>query len=79
MSRSWPGYTRRVGELRMSAKEWALAVVARVKRKELTAVAAAGLMRLSLRKARRVWKRFEAQWRSNYLCRRVARVPTNEP
>ncbi|HEY2588781.1 MAG TPA: helix-turn-helix domain-containing protein [Tepidisphaeraceae bacterium] len=37
-----------------------LDALGRVKRKELTVVAAAELMGLSVRQARRVWKRFEA-------------------
>jgi hypothetical protein len=45
----------------MSAKERIrLEALARVKRKELTVVAAAELMGLSLRQARRIWKRFNA-------------------
>lgn len=47
-------------ELRMSGKERIrLEALGRVKRKELTVVAAAELMDLSLRQARRVWKRFK--------------------
>jgi transposase len=47
-------------ELRMSAKERIrLEALGRVKRKELTVVAAAELMELSVRQARRVWKRFK--------------------
>src|SRR5690348_11498268 len=62
MSPPWPGYTGRMGELRMSSKERiALDAMARVKRKELTVVAAAELMALSVRQARRVWKRFRAE------------------
>lgn len=45
----------------MSAKERIrLDALARVKRKELTVLAAAELMGLSLRQARRIWKRFKA-------------------
>lgn len=45
----------------MSAKERIrLDALSRVKRKELTVVAAAELMGLSLRQARRIWKRFKA-------------------
>ena len=49
-------------ELRMSAKErkW-LEALGRVKRRELTVVEAAELMDLSLRQARRVWKRFKGR------------------
>jgi hypothetical protein len=48
-------------ELRMSAKErLRLDAMQRVKRKELTVVAAAQLMEISLRQARRLWKRFAA-------------------
>src|SRR5687767_9454060 len=51
-----------MGELRMSGKEriW-LDALGRVKRSELTVVAAAELMGLSLRQARRVWRRFNAE------------------
>src|SRR5688500_7714171 len=50
-----------MGELRMSVKERIrLDALGRVKRKELTVVAAAELMGLSLRQARRAWKRFKA-------------------
>jgi len=46
----------------MSGKERiALDAMGRVKRKELTVAAAAGLMGLSVRQARRVWKRFRAE------------------
>lgn len=46
-------------ELRMSRKERdRLSTLARVKRKELTVVEAAELMGLSLRQARRMWRRF---------------------
>ena len=46
----------------MSSKERiALDAMGRVKRKELSVVAAAELMGLSVRQARRVWKRFKAQ------------------
>ena len=46
----------------MSAKErLRLDALSRVKRKELTVVEAAPLMRISLRQARRLWKRFQAQ------------------
>jgi hypothetical protein len=48
-------------ELRMSGKERVrLDALGRVKRGELTVVAAAELMGLSLRQARRAWKRFES-------------------
>jgi transposase len=48
-------------ELRMSVTERVrLDSMGRVKRGELTVVEAAGLMDLSLRQARRVWKRFKA-------------------
>jgi hypothetical protein len=48
-------------ELRMSVNERVrLEALGRVKRQELTVVAAAELMGLSLRQARRVWKRFKA-------------------
>jgi hypothetical protein len=51
-----------MGELRMSNKERvALDAMARVKRKELTVVEAAGLMGLSVRQARRAWKRYRAE------------------
>ena len=50
-----------MGELRMSRKERVrLEALSRVKRRELTVVAAAELMGLSIRQARRVWKRFRA-------------------
>ena len=50
-----------MGELRMSATERdRLDVLGRVKRGELTVVASAGLLGLSVRQARRVWKRFVA-------------------
>jgi hypothetical protein len=50
-----------MGELRMSVKERvALDAMGRVKRGELTVVAAAELMGLSVRQARRVWKRFNS-------------------
>src|SRR6185312_8051938 len=50
-----------MGELRMSEKERVrLDALGRVKRKELTVLAAAELMGLSLRQARRIWKRFKA-------------------
>src|SRR4249920_358604 len=50
-----------MGELRMSVKERIrLEALCRVKRGELTVVAAAELMGLSLRQARRVWTRFKA-------------------
>ena len=56
------GVYRPMGELRMSGKERiALDAMGRVKRKELTVVAAAELMGLSVRQARRVWKRFRAE------------------
>lgn len=46
----------------MSAKErLRLEALGRVKRKELSVVEAAGLMGLSLRQARRVWKRYKAR------------------
>jgi transposase len=49
-------------ELRMSVTERVrLDAMGRVKRGELTVVEAAGLMGLSLRQARRVWKRFRAE------------------
>jgi hypothetical protein len=49
-------------ELRMSAKERVrLEALGRVKRGELSVVGAAVLMGLSLRQARRVWKRFKAE------------------
>src|SRR5688500_865370 len=48
-----------MGELRMSLNERIrLEALGRVKRRELTVVGAAELMGLSLRQARRVWKRF---------------------
>jgi hypothetical protein len=48
-----------MGELRMSGKERIrLEALSRVRRGELSVVAAAALMGLSLRQARRVWKRF---------------------
>lgn len=51
-----------MGELRMSGKErLRLEALSRVKRGELTVVEAAELMGLSLRQARRVWKRFKLQ------------------
>jgi transposase len=47
-------------ELRMSAKERVrLDALHRVERDEMTVVAAAGLMGVSLRQARRLWKRFK--------------------
>ena len=50
-----------MGELRMSVNERIrLDAFGRVKRKEITVVAAAELMGLSLRQARRMWKRFKA-------------------
>src|SRR5690349_10030960 len=49
-------------ELRMSAGERIrLDAMGRVKRGEITVAQAAGLMGLSLRQARRVWKRFKAE------------------
>jgi len=49
-----------MGELRMSVKERVrLEALGRVKRGELTLVAAAELMGLSLRQSRRVWKEFK--------------------
>jgi hypothetical protein len=49
-------------ELRMSLKERdRLDVMSRVKRRELTVVEASGLLGLSLRQARRVWQRFQAE------------------
>jgi len=49
-------------ELRMSVKERIrLEALNRVKRKEVSVVEAAGLCGLSVRQARRVWKRFESQ------------------
>ena len=51
-----------MGELRMSSKERVrLEALGRVKRSELTVAAAAALMGLSLRQARRVWRRFKAE------------------
>jgi transposase len=51
-----------MGELRMSVKERiGLDAMGRIKRKELTVVAAAELMGLSLRQARRLWKRFRGE------------------
>ena len=51
-----------MGELRMSLKERIrLEALSRVKRGELTVVSAAELMGLSVRQARRVWKRFKEQ------------------
>src|SRR4051794_17042905 len=62
MSPPWPGYTGRMGELRMSGKERiVLDAMGRLKRRELTVVAASELMGLSLRQARRLWKRFRAE------------------
>ena len=50
-----------MGELRMSATERdRLDVFGRVKRGEMTVVAAAELLALSVRQARRAWKRFKA-------------------
>src|SRR5215210_486523 len=50
-----------MGELRMSGKERIrLEALSRVRRGELSVVAAAELMGLSVRQARRVWKRFRA-------------------
>jgi len=50
-----------MGELRMSVKERVrLEALGRVKRGELTLVAAAELMGLSLRQSRRVWKEFKS-------------------
>ena len=49
-------------ELRMSAKERVrLDAMHRIERDEMTVVAAAGLMELSVRQARRLWKRFKSQ------------------
>jgi hypothetical protein len=49
-------------ELRMSVKERdRLELLCRVKRGELTVVAASGLLGLSVRQARRVWKSFKAE------------------
>jgi transposase len=49
-------------ELRMSAKERIrLEAFGRVKRKELTVLEASKLMGLSVRQARRVWKRFQSE------------------
>ena len=49
-----------MGELRMSGRERIrLDALGRVKRRELSVAAAAGLMGLSVRQARRVWKRFQ--------------------
>jgi hypothetical protein len=51
-----------MGELRMSGKERiVLDAMGRLKRRELTVVAASELMGLSLRQARRLWKRFRAE------------------
>jgi hypothetical protein len=51
-----------MGELRMSSKERVrLDALRRVTRAELTVAAAAALMGLSLRQARRVWRRFKAE------------------
>jgi hypothetical protein len=48
-------------ELRMSLREQdRLEVMGRVKRGELTVVQASGLLALSLRQTRRVWKSFKA-------------------
>jgi transposase len=48
-----------MGELRMSGKERVrLEALGRVKRKEMTVVAAAALLELSLRQMRRLWKRY---------------------
>src|SRR5829696_7670686 len=50
-----------MGDLRMSSKERVrLEALGRVKRGELSVIAAAELTGLSLRQARRVWKRFKA-------------------
>ena len=50
-----------MGELRMSSKERIrLEALRRVTRAELTVAAAAELMGLSLRQARRVWRRFKS-------------------
>src|SRR6202011_2107431 len=50
-----------MGELRMSLKERIrLEALGRVRRGEVTVVQAAELMGLSLRQARRMWKRFKA-------------------
>jgi hypothetical protein len=51
-----------MGELRMSGKERiVLDAMGRLNRKELTVVAASELMGLSLRQARRLWKRYKAE------------------
>ena len=61
----------------MSSKDRiALDAMARVKRGEMTVVAAAGLMGLSLRQARRVWKRFKAEGDGGLLHRLRGR-PSN--
>ena len=61
----------------MSSKERiGLDAMGRVKRGELTVVAAAGLMGLSLRQARRVWKRFKAEGDGGLLHRLRGR-PSN--
>ena len=62
-------------ELRMSMKERIrLEALARVKRGELTVVSAAELMGLSLRQARRVWKRFKASGDGGLVHRLRGRV-----
>jgi hypothetical protein len=59
----------------MSSKERiALDALGRVKRGELTVVSAAGLMQLSVRQARRLWKRFKVQGDSGLLHRLRGRV-----
>jgi hypothetical protein len=66
-----------MGELRMSSKERiGLDAMSRAKRGEMTVVAAAGLMGLSLRQARRVWKRFKAEGDGGLLHRLRGR-PSN--
>jgi hypothetical protein len=51
-----------MGELRMSGKERiVLDAMGRLNRKELTVVAVSELMGLSLRQARRLWKRYKAE------------------
>lgn len=62
-------------ELRMSAKERIrLEALGRVKRKELKVVEAAELMGLSIRQARRVWKRFQTEAAAGLVHRLRGRV-----
>lgn len=62
-------------ELRMSMQERIrLDVLSRVKRKELTVVEAAELMGLSLRQARRVWKRYREQGEAGLVHRLRGRM-----